>query len=362
MDAPLSGPAPFGAYAFLYENTPDVLKKGDAFRAALAPVYLDSEYGRPLSEGIILGIGLAGGGYAFGYSEMRNGRYLKGESYQGHGASPSLSLYVRLNPGQKIPLDAVFRLAVREVLYKKARYTRSDFVLPPDHADFTGRVGFRLGGQEPVLDPLQAGEVSLWYEEHRRTANGDYGLGNDRTLQKASQVFWMRSLVAHPIGGERVSLMLAGGNIWSPDRTDAFRLGGSLPLAAEFPLDIPGYANQELTARTFGLLNARVARPLGSGYDAAVRGAVALADYIPDTGQRGSFNSGAGAGIGYETPKKVWRGELDYGYGFTAQRGGRRGAHSVGLFFQYDFEAGLPRPRREAQPLPRQNLDWLLHR
>ena len=46
------------------------------------------------------------------------------------------------------------------------------------------------------------------------------------------------------------------------DRFSAYRLGGFLPLVAEFPLSLPGYYFQEISARQFVLLNASYLLPL----------------------------------------------------------------------------------------------------
>ena len=74
------GSSPMSAYAYYYHNAPDFLQNSNlTLRLALAPVYLDSELGisRALGENTDLGIGLAGGGFADSYDEIRGGEYLR---------------------------------------------------------------------------------------------------------------------------------------------------------------------------------------------------------------------------------------------------------------------------------------------
>src|SRR4051812_23776646 len=74
---PLEGNGPISAYAFYYLNLPHFYRTNLTMRLAVAPVYLDSELGisKVLGENTDLGIGLAGGGFADSYSEVRQGKY-----------------------------------------------------------------------------------------------------------------------------------------------------------------------------------------------------------------------------------------------------------------------------------------------
>ena len=74
------GHAPLAAYAFYYHNQPDFLRTNLTLRLAVAPVYLDSELGfiRALGPDTDLGIGLAGGGFADSYNEIRGGTIFPG--------------------------------------------------------------------------------------------------------------------------------------------------------------------------------------------------------------------------------------------------------------------------------------------
>ena len=71
----MEGHAPFAGYAYYYHNQPDFLRTNLTLRLAIAPVYLDSELGfvNGLGPQTDFAIGLAGGGFADGYNEIRGG-------------------------------------------------------------------------------------------------------------------------------------------------------------------------------------------------------------------------------------------------------------------------------------------------
>ena len=71
-----------------------------AFRAAIvvlaiAPVYLDAELGfrDMFGPNTDVGFGLAGGGYADDYYELHEGKYLRDQSFHGHVAETTFSIY-----------------------------------------------------------------------------------------------------------------------------------------------------------------------------------------------------------------------------------------------------------------------------
>jgi len=67
--------------------------------------------------------------------------------------------------------------------------------------------------------------------------------------------------------------------------------------------------------------------------------ASALLDYLPGFEQPDPWQTGVGCGLTFTPRNKFCRIVLRYGYGFNAIRDdGDKGAHSVGLLFQYDFE------------------------
>src|SRR5678809_1078520 len=76
-NASFEGHAPIAGYAFYYLNRPEFYRTNLTLRMAIAPVYFDSELGiaRALGPHTDLGIGLAGGGFADSYNEVRGGKY-----------------------------------------------------------------------------------------------------------------------------------------------------------------------------------------------------------------------------------------------------------------------------------------------
>src|SRR5258706_3307751 len=92
---PLHGHAPLSAYAFYYANLPNFYRSNLTLRLAIAPVYLDGEVGLVslLGEHTDLGLGINGGGFADSYAADRQGKYLKEESFTGHGGFGSASIY-----------------------------------------------------------------------------------------------------------------------------------------------------------------------------------------------------------------------------------------------------------------------------
>jgi hypothetical protein len=113
-----------------------------------------------------------------------------------------------------------------------------------------------------------------------------------------------------------------------------------LPLIAEFPLSLPGYYFQEISARRFALLSGQYSIPIDEDkrWNVTAIGTVASVNYVTGLSQPGHVHSGAGLGIGYKSPKN-WQTIVAYSYGFDAIRNHGRGAQSIGLIFQYDLEA-----------------------
>ncbi|HMJ92280.1 MAG TPA: hypothetical protein VK530_20835, partial [Candidatus Acidoferrum sp.] len=105
------GHAPLAAYAFYYLNSPQFYREDLTLRMAIAPVYFDSELGisHALGPNTDIGIGLAGGGFADSYNEVRRGKYYTRESFDGYGGGASVSLYHLFNPSYKIPLHGIVR-------------------------------------------------------------------------------------------------------------------------------------------------------------------------------------------------------------------------------------------------------------
>lgn len=339
-NAALEGHAPLSAYAFYYRNQPDFLRTNLTLRLAVAPTYLDSELGiaHVIGENTDLGIGVAGGGYADSYPEIRRGTYLTGESFNGYGAQTSLSLYHLFNPGQQIPLNGLLRGTAHFSTYDRDEDTAAGFQLPKDRDTFSVRTGLRWGGREPILMPPLAMELSAWYEGQFRTGSGTYGF-DDRSVEPQSHLFWGQALIAYTLPELKHSfyLSLTAGTSVQADRFSAYRLGSLLPLVSEFPLPLPGYYYQEISAKDFAVLGGNYVVPLDpqQRWNLSGTASTAVVDYLPGLEQRGHWHSGVGGGILYNGPS--WKILVGYGYGVDAIRSHGRGAQSVGILVQIDL-------------------------
>jgi hypothetical protein len=350
------GHEPLSAYAFYYHNQPDFLRTNLTLRLAVAPVYLDSELGfvGAFGPNTDLGIGLAGGGFSDSYNEIRGGEFRPGESFDGNGAEISASLYHLFNPGDEIPLNFVLRGTAHYSLYNRNDDTAANFALLGDHGDFSMRTGLRWGGVEPTLFPPLAMELSVWYEGHLRSDYGKYGFDNDRELNEQSHLFWAEAALAYTLPQSQQSfyVRLTAGTSVDADRFSAYRLGGFLPLIAEFPLSLPGYFYQEISARRFALLNVNYLLPLDEKkrWNLDVNAASAFVDYLPGEGQPGNWLNGVGGGIMYHSRSDRWKVMLDYGYGIDAIRSHGRGANSIGILVQFDLGHLRSKNFNSAQP------------
>jgi hypothetical protein len=132
-------------------------------------------------------------------------------------------------------------------------------------------------------------------------------------------------------------ISLSAGTSVEADRFSAYRLGSLLPLVSEFPLSLPGYYYQELSARQYVLIGANYQVPLDSEqrWNLNATAATAAVDYLHGMEQPGHWHSGVGAGILYKTPS--WKFMVGYAYGVDAIRSGHQGAHSVGILMQLDL-------------------------
>lgn len=346
-NAAFEGHAPLSAYAFYYRNEPDFLRTNLTLRLALAPTYLDSELGilGALDAHTDIGIGLAGGGFADSFNEIRRGKLLPQESFDGYGGEVNASLYHLFNPGYMIPLNGVLRGIAHYATYAPGSQTSSGFQVPDPMGIFSVRTGLRWGGREPTLFPSLAMELSAWYQGEFRSEADRYGFNGDRQVRPSSHLFWGEAFLAYtlPKWHHSFNVSITAGTSAAPDRFSAYRLGGFLPLVAEYPLSLPGYYYQELTAERFALFAGNYTLPLDSHqtWHVTATAATAVVDYLPGMEQPGQWHSGVGAGVFYTS--RTWRVMFDYGYGIDAIRSGGRGAHSIGLLFQIDLE-----PAREA--------------
>ena len=343
---PIEGKGPLAAYGFYYRNQPNFLDHTNlTLRLAVAPLYMDSEFGFKslIGPNTDLGVGLAGGGLADSYYEVRQGEYLRGESYDGHAGEISTTIYHRFNPSQRIPLNGIARVGTRAHFYDDGKKTEPNFELPDNYQSLYFRTGLRFGGREPSMTAPLAMELSIWYEGQFRAGSSTYGFDDDREILAHTHLLWTRALLKYtfPESQQYFDVSLTLGTAENPDRHSAFRMGGWLPFIADFPLNIPGYYYQELSATRFALMNLLYSFPLEPKkiWSMTLMCATGSVDYLTGLEQPGHWHSGVGGGITYTSPRGSWFVSLVYGHGFNALRNGDDGADQVGLVFQYDFEA-----------------------
>ncbi|HEX5398173.1 MAG TPA: hypothetical protein VFY06_03900 [Verrucomicrobiae bacterium] len=362
----LQGHAPFAGYAFYYHNQPNFVRTNLTLRVALAPVYLDSELG--VSHGLgphtDFAIGLAGGGFADSYNEIHGGTYYPSQSFEGSDGEISASIYHLFNPADEIPLNLVVRGTAHYIAYANYDGTAPNFQLPSDHDEFSVRTGLRWGGVEPVLLPALAMELSIWYQGAFRTDSGAYGFNGDRELNPNSHLFWTEAALSYtlPKSHQNFSVRLTSGTSLNADRFSAYRLGGYLPLVSEFPLTLPGYYYQEISADQFVLLNASYLVPLNKSQRWSLHANVssAFVDYLTGEGQPGNWLNGVGGGILYRSPTDRLKIMFTCGYGVDAIRSDGRGAESIGVLMEWNLGKAPAGKFSPTQPNRWRGWQWLL--
>lgn len=341
-NAVFEGVQPFSGYVFYYHNEPDFIRTNLTLRLAISPTYVDSELGvaNALGPNTDIGIGAAGGGFEDSYNEIRGGTFYQDESFDGYGGETSLSIYHLFDPGRLIPLYLVLRGTPHYSIYEDDN-TAGNFKLPNNHLDSSVRAGLRFGGVEPTLFPALAMELSVWYEGHWRTNPGYYGYATDPyQLNSQSHLFWMEAALSYTFTNQQnVYVRLTAGTSADADRFSAYRLGGFLPLIAEFPLSLPGYFYQEISARQFVLFNANYLVPIDpeARWDLAFNASTAVVDYLHGEGQPGNWLSGVAGGVMWHSASDRWKIMADYAYGINAIRDDHRGANSIGVLVQLDL-------------------------
>ena len=344
-DQPITGQGPQALYAYYYYNNPEYIRPNLTLRLAVAPAYLYGELGfkQLISPHTDVGLGFYGGAFGDNYYEVRQGRFYEGESFYGFGGGAALSVYHLLDPNWLIPLNLVGRVGVRESFFSADSDTLNTFTVPENLTTGFLRTGLRFGGKEPVLYPDLGLEISAWYERQWRNDIDPYGFNGDRQLNVASSLYWAYAGLNYSWTniGHQVSFAVTAGTSSGADRLSAWRLGGVLPLVSEFPLVMPGYYYEELTAKSFAHFYGRYLVPLEHSHrlQFMLEGAAARLSYLPGFEQREAWQTGAGVGLSYTPRSKNCRIVLRYGYGFNAIRNGKEGGQSIGLLFQYDFEA-----------------------
>ena len=358
FDQPLAGHAPLGMYLFYYLSRPQFGDADHALRVALSPTYLDGEWAirDALGAHTDFAVGVFGGGFDSDYDEIRHGRWVREESFTGHDGGVEARVYHLFNPGERIPLNGILQGSFRYVAYLRDSRNPPDFAIPADQPVARVRAGLRFGGIAPVLAPDLAAELSAWYEGEARLDAGPYGFGGDRSVQSRVQRFFARGLFVYtmPDSQQRFSVVLEGGSQVHPVRLSAWRIGGVLPLDAEFPLNVPGYYEGEFSARNFVLVGADYSLPIDAAqrWRAGIGAAAARIDYTQGLEEPHAWVSGASASLGYEPPTKAWKVSLVYGHGFDAVRNGHRGADSLSLLFELDLER-MGYMKTDAAPTPR---------
>jgi len=252
-------------------------------------------------------------------------------------------VYHLLNPADRVPLYAVLHNSAHWSLYERDNSTSPAFALPPDQTAFNVRTGLRWGGREPVMLPDLAMELSAWYEGRFRAQDRGFGFANDRQVEANSHLFWARALLVYtlPELKHTFSVSLTAGTSMNPDRFSAYRLGAVLPLVSEFPLNLPGYYFQEISARRFTLISGYYSLPLDSQrrWNLTAMANTAVVDNLASHRQPGDWLSGVGGGLSYRSPSGEWHVLAGYAYAIDAIRTHGRGASSVGILCQVDLGA-----------------------
>ena len=344
-DVPLDGQGPQAVYAYYYYNHPDFFNTNTALRLAIAPAYVDGEVGfkHLLSPYTDVGLGFNGGLFGANYYEVRQGQYYKSESFYGSGGGVALSVYQLLNPGMLIPVSVIARGGLRDSTYNDTSSTADNFTLPGNQMIGYTRGGVRLAGKEPVLYPDLGLELSVWFERQWRMDSQLYGYNDDRRISLNVNLYWLYAGLNYTWtnSGQKMSFAFTAGGSTDADPLSAWRLGGVLPLVSEFPLTLPGYYYEELTAASFQHFYAGYDVPLDPAHrwDFRLEAATAHLSYLGGYQQASDWQTGVGGGLSFAPQNKNFQIVLRYGYGFNALRDGRDGAQSVGLLFQYNFEA-----------------------
>ena len=214
--------------------------------------------------------------------------------------------------------------------------------------------------------PIGACTASGWYEGEFRSESGNYGFNGDRETEPGTHLFWGAAALSYtlPESKQNFFVRLVAGTSLKADRLSAFRLGGFLPLAAEYPLSLPGYYFQEFSARQFALANASYILPIAPNqrWNLEFNGATASMDYLSGTEQAGNWVSGVGAGVLYRSPSDQFKIIVGYAYGIDAIRSSGRGANSINFLIQFDLDKPHGGKFNDAQPAHWRGWNWLFGR
>jgi len=172
---------------------------------------------------------------------------------------------------------------------------------------------------------------------------GTNSLGNpagDRHVESQSHLFWATALLAYTMDEFRTGLSTSTsrrGRAWRRTGFSAYRLGALLPLVSEFPLSLPGYYYQEISARQLCCSAGNYMIPLDkkNRWNVNINAATAGVDYLQGFKQPGDWLMGVGGGIMYQSSSvKIMAG---YAYGIDAIAAVGRGNNSIGILMQFDL-------------------------
>lgn len=341
FEGPLRGNGPLGGHGFFLWNHPHFREKDLYLRVVISP-FIISELVRDKcpAEGHALGISLGGGFFYNNFNQIRNGVFLRSESFWGHGAGASFSYY--LHPFKifgRLPVDGQIRLGSQYAIYQRTGDTDPEYRLPPDTFIHSARVGIRFGGIPSDLVPEKALEFSIWHEVAYRLRNGLHGLpGQAQGTDHLTQQSWVRLGGIMPVWRNHTAgIMMTAGMSGNTDELSCFRMGSGLPFQSEFPFVLHGYYFREIFARSFFLLNTSYRLPpfpdlqsllLQLNFD------YALVDYFSGHALPRESLNGLGADVIVKLRKNLTV-RVGYGFGVDAPRRGGFGGHEVNMLFEW---------------------------
>ena len=261
----------------------------------MAPVYLDGELGisELIGPNTDFAIGAFGGGFADGYNGTRGGAYLKKPAAATEVDSPPA--FITVQPRSTIPLNAAVRAKditrrIRDSdtadisncpMIKAASTSSSGALAGRNRSSFPMSPWNFPSGRKPI--PRELRVVWLQRRSSRRNQLSSF-LGARAPhvhLSDAAAQFQRQPHRGHSV---------------QPDRFSSYRLGGILPFASEFPLTLPGYFYQEISAKRFVLLAGQYTLPLDrdNRWAFTAVAATAAVRYVEGVEQPGNWHSGVG--------------------------------------------------------------------
>ena len=145
-------------------------------------------------------------------------------------------------------------------------------------------------------------ELSVWYEHQWRLNPDTYGFNNELSISPNLDLYWIYAGLNYTFtnSGQKIEFAATVGGSSGADRFSAWRLGGVLPLISEFPLMMPGYYYEELTAEQFAHVYAAYEFPLvpSQVLKFRVEAAVAKLVYLPGF-EQDPWQSGAGCALSF---------------------------------------------------------------